>query len=141
MKAPWHLWLIGIVSLLWNAMGALDYTMTQTRNESWMGQFTPEQLEYFYGFPTWAVACWALGVWGALLGSVLLLLRSRFSLWAFVISLLGITGTWVYQFAISDTDFGQIAGAGAIWFSAAIVLVAFLLLWYARAMNVRGVLR
>jgi len=34
---PWHLWVIGVVALVWSAMGALDYVMTQTRNEAYMG--------------------------------------------------------------------------------------------------------
>ena len=50
---PWHLWLIGIVGTLWNLMGAYDYLMTQTENEAYMSSFTPEQLEFFYGFPAW----------------------------------------------------------------------------------------
>ena len=44
-RAPWHLWAVGIVGLLWSAMGAFDYLMTQTENESYMARFTPEQLE------------------------------------------------------------------------------------------------
>ena len=55
-RRPWHLWLVGILGLLWNLVGAYDYLMTQTQNVSYMSQFTPEQLEYFYGFPTWVVA-------------------------------------------------------------------------------------
>lgn len=141
MKTPWHLWLVGFLSLLWNGIGALDYVMTMTRNAAYMGQFTPEQLEYFYAFPVWAVGCWALGVWGAVAGSALLLLRSKLAIWAFVISLLGITGTWIWQFLLSPVPFSQIAGPAALWFSAAIVLVTFGLLWYARAMKIRGVLR
>lgn len=140
MRAPWHLWVIGILSLLWNAVGAFDYLMTMTRNATYMGNFTEEQLAYFYGFPTWAVAAWALGVWGAVAGSFLLLLRSRLAIWAFVLSLVGITGTALFQFVLSPTDATQIMGQEAVWFSAAIALVGFLLLWYARAMKVRGVL-
>ena len=35
-KTPWHLWVIGIVATLWNAGGAYDYTMTQTRNMDYL---------------------------------------------------------------------------------------------------------
>ena len=77
MKTPWHLWVIGVVTLLWNAGGAFDYLMTETRAQWYLDQFTPEQLDYFYGFPPWVVASWAVGVWFAVLGSVLLLVRSR----------------------------------------------------------------
>ena len=61
---PWHLWAVGVVGLLWSAMGAMDYVMTQTHNEAYMSAFTPEQLAFFYGIPIWAVATWAIAVWG-----------------------------------------------------------------------------
>ena len=73
---PRHLWIVGALSLLWNCIGAADYTMTQTRNSAWLQGITAEQLAYLHDFPTWAVSAWALGVWGALAGSILLLLRS-----------------------------------------------------------------
>ena len=57
---PKHLWVIGIIALLWNAMGAVDYVLTQTRNEGYMAKFTPEQLDFFYAFPAWLVAFWAV---------------------------------------------------------------------------------
>jgi len=34
VKAPWHLWTIAIIGLLWNLMGAMDFVMTQTRNRA-----------------------------------------------------------------------------------------------------------
>ena len=55
--------------------GAFDYTMTQTKNAEYLAAFTPEQRTYFESFPTWMEAAWALGIWGALAGSALLLLR------------------------------------------------------------------
>ena len=32
---PMHLWIVGILSLLWNAFGACDYTMTEMGNLAW----------------------------------------------------------------------------------------------------------
>jgi|GEM_PF-5725290 len=76
-STPRHLWVVGIVALLWNAMGALDFVMTQTKNEAYMGEFTPEQLDFFYGFPLWLVVFWAVAVWGGVIGAVVLLLKNR----------------------------------------------------------------
>lgn len=44
VSTPIHLWIIAVIALLWSAMGAFDYLMTQTQNEAYMGQFTQEQL-------------------------------------------------------------------------------------------------
>ena len=38
--APWHLWAIGIASLLWNCFGGYDYVMSQTRNAEYMRAMT-----------------------------------------------------------------------------------------------------
>ena len=84
-RTPWHLWVIGIVALLWNLVGAYDYLMTQTENAAYMGRFTAEQLEYWYGFPTWVVASWAIAVWGGVLGAVLLLLKKRLAAPVFLV--------------------------------------------------------
>ncbi|MBI1416925.1 MAG: hypothetical protein GC146_06870 [Limimaricola sp.] len=141
MKTPWHLWLVGIVSLLWNAVGAFDYTMTQARSAWYLAQFTPEQLAYFFSYPAWVVAFWALGVWAAVLGSVLLLLRSRFAASAFLAALLGIVVTSVYTFGLAEISMSEASGSGAIVFSAAIFVVTLALWLYARAMAARGQLR
>ena len=40
-RAPMHLWIVGIISLLWACFGCVDYTMTNLKNPSWMAQMTP----------------------------------------------------------------------------------------------------
>ena len=141
MKTPWHIWLVGVLALLWNAGGAFDYVMTTTKNEGYMAQFTPDQLDYFYSFPTWMMASWAIAVWGALVGSVLLLLRSRHAALIFALSLLGMIGATLYTYVLSDVSYLDLVGPGAQWFSLAIAVVAVLLWLYARAMRQRGLLR
>jgi hypothetical protein len=137
-KAPVHLWIVGVVAVLWNAIGAFDYSATQLRIEAYMGAFTPEQLEYFYSFPAWAVAAWAFGVWGALLGSIALLLRKAWAVWAFGISIAGMVLTTIQNFVL--TDGAALMGPGAVAFSAVIWVVALFLFFYARKMAKRGVL-
>lgn len=137
-RTPWHLWGVGILGLLWNAVGAFDYLMTQTQNESYMGQFTPEQLEYFYGLPTWVVAFWALAVWGGVLGALFLLLRKRFAVPVLLVSFLAMIVTSIHNFLLSEG--AEIMGATGVAFSAVIFAVALGLWLYARAMARRGVL-
>ena len=138
-KVPRHLWVVGIVSLLWNAMGAFDYSASQFRLESYMSQFTPEQLAYFYGFPSWAIAAWAIAVWGALLGSVGLLLRKAWAVWLFGASIVGMVLTGLYSYVL--TNGLAMMGSGGLIFTAFIWVVAFSLFFYSRAMTRRGVLR
>src|SRR3546814_11492179 len=51
VKTPWHLWVVGVLSLLWNAVGAFDYTMTKLNDADYLSAFTPEQIAYFQSFP------------------------------------------------------------------------------------------
>jgi len=139
-ETPWHLWTIGAISLLWNAVGVVDFVMTQTKNQAYMGQFTPEQLEYFYGFPRWVVIAWGVATGGSVLGSALLLLRRRFTVQINLVVLVAMGLTFVHNFVLSD-GFTIMGGVGPAIFTAVIVLVGVLLFAYARAMAKRGVLR
>jgi len=138
-RTPWHVWLVGVLALLWNGVGAFDYLMTQTRNASYMSAFTPEQLDYFYGFPAWVVAAWALSVWGGVLGSILLLLRRRWAVPVFGVSLATMVLTSIYNFVLSD-GFEVMGGAGGLVFSAVIFVIAVGLFIYARRLAYMGVL-
>jgi hypothetical protein len=139
VATPKHLWVVGTLAVLWNSLGALDYLMTQTHNEAYMAQFTPEQLAYFYGFPAWVVSAWASAVWGGLLGSILLLLRNRWAAPVFGLSLASMVITTIYNFGF--TDGVAIMGTGAAVFSAVIFAIAVALFLYARRLVGSGVLR
>ncbi|MDH3732883.1 MAG: hypothetical protein OEU54_05080 [Gemmatimonadota bacterium] len=137
-RTPRHLWLVGIAGLLWSSMGAFDYLMTETRNESYMSRFTPEQLEFFYGFPTWVVAFWAVAVWGGVLGTLLLLLRKRLAVPVLLGSFLAMIITSIHNFLLAD-GLAVMGGAG-VAFSVLIFVFALGLWLYARSMAQRGVL-
>ena len=140
-KTPWHLWVVAIVAVLWNAMGALDFTMARTHNEAYLKALSPEQLAYMDGFPLWSVLAWGLGTWGGFLGSLLLLFRRGFAVNLFAVSLVGVVLTNVYSYGLSDYLKVMHGGAGAVIFSAVIFGIAVLLFIYARNMRRRGVLR
>lgn len=101
-KAPWHFWVVGIVGLLWNAMGAMDYVMTKTRNEEYMSAFTAEQLEFFYGLPVWVVVAWAIAVWGGVLGAIVLLLKKGLAVQVFLVSFLAMVVTAIHNYGMSN---------------------------------------
>ena len=138
-RAPWHLWVVGVAAVLWNAVGALDYVMTQTRNAQYMAGFTAEQLAFFYGLPPWTVAAWAIGVWGGVLGSLLLLLRKAIAAWVFLASLIGVVLTTFQNYVLSN-GMEVMGGPGSVVFTAVIFFIAVGLYLYARAMTTRRVL-
>ncbi|MDT8369238.1 MAG: hypothetical protein RQ745_08510 [Longimicrobiales bacterium] len=135
---PRHLWIVGGLALLWNGFGAFDYLMTQTGNEAYLAQFSPEQLEFFTTFPYWVVSFWALAVWGAVLGSVLLLLRKRLAAPVFLVSFVSMVITSAHNFLLVNG--AELMGAAGVVFSGVIFLVALGLWLYARSMARVGVL-
>ena len=137
-RTPVHLWIVGVLALLWNLMGAFDYLATQLQLESYMSQFTEEQLAYFYGFPAWAVSGWAFAVWGAVVGSVGLLLRRKWSVWAFAVALVGMAVSSIYTFGVSNG--AEMMGSGGVIFSVVIWVISIFLLVYAWSQAKRGVL-
>ena len=140
VRTPMHLWIVGLLALVWNAFGCFDYVMTQTNNAEYLAMFTDEQRAYFEAFPGWMEAAWAVGVWGALLGSLLLLLRSRWAVTAFALSLLGLALGTLYSYVLSSpppgmNTPGMIAMNLVVWAGAIFFLI------YASRMRGAGVLR
>lgn len=136
---PWQYWLISGISLLWNAFGGFDYTMTKTRNADYLANFPPEMMPFIDSMPAWATAFWALGVWGSLAGSILLLLRSRHAVAAFLASLAGAIVSFAYQYA-SDMP-PSLRTPGFVAMTAVIVGAVVFFWWYACRARARGILR
>ena len=120
-------------------MGCFDYFMTQTRNEEYMAQFSPEQLEFLYSWPSWMVSFWAIAVWGALIGSFALLFRKRSAQPIFAVSILAMVISTIYSYGFRN-GFEVMGDAFALSFTAIIFLVGVALLYYARMMSQRNVL-
>jgi len=143
MKAatPWHLWAVGGVSLLWNGYGAYDIVMSMTQGETWWraSGTTDAMIAYYNAMPTWMYAPWVLGVWRAVAGSVLLLMRSRFAVHAFALSLLGAVVSLAYGLMNPMPELPP-AMAAMAWMPYVIVVIAAFLAWYAWTMSKKGVL-
>lgn len=133
-------WVIGVVALVWNSFGALDYTMTETRNAAWLGQFTAEQLAYIQSVPAWSIAGWALGVWGGVAGSLLLLLHKRLAAPVYLVSLVGAIVSHIHYLFLSNGREVLGGGVGSVIWPVIIVAIAVGLWLYARAQAQRGVL-
>lgn len=145
-RTPAHLWIVGILSLLWNCFGAYDYLMTKTQGTKYIATTMPgvdanAALAWINGMPMYAQVGWGLGVWLALLGSILLLVRSRLAVWSFGISLVGAILSLGYQMVLAPPMPGAAASPMMKVMPVVIIVIAVALLLYARAMEKKGVLR
>jgi hypothetical protein len=144
-RTPAHLWIVGILSLLWNCFGAYDYTMTRMRNTDYLASAMPgvdpnAALAWIDGMPMYAQIGWGLGVWLGLLGAVLLLMRSRWAVWSFGISLIGAVVSLGYQVALAPPLEGA-TGPMVTVMPYVIIAVAAFLFWYAWNAEKKGILR
>lgn len=142
---PVHLWIVGGLSLIWNAFGAVDYFMTRTKGAAWINQMMEGVdgdafMAYINNFPIWASVGWGLGVWCALAGSVLLLMRNRLAAPLFALSLVGALLGIGYQL-MNPVDLPEMSEGMNALVPYVVLLIALGLYLYARAMKARGVLR
>ena len=135
-RTPWHLWVVGVLSLLWNASGAWVFLQAQTGAAMDMDA---AEIAYYAEQPLWVVALTDLAFAAAILGALALLLRSR---WAPPLYLLSVA-------AIIASTVGDVARGSALllqqsdWLTLAVVTTGLAVLqWlYARWAGKRGVLR
>ena len=140
-KAPVHLWIVGLLSLIWNGFGCYDYLMTRMRNEDYFRSMDIDpqaMLAWVDGFPFYAQFGWGLGVWMGLLGAALLLLRNRWAVHAMLLSLIGAVVGLGYQMA---DPMPGVTGFMAMGMPLIIIAVALGQYLYARAQRASGVLR
>jgi hypothetical protein len=132
--APWWFWVVAVVALLWNAFGGYDYSMSHFQGEAYFRQMgmTDAQIAYLDAYPSWMHAVWAIGVWGSVLGSILLILRSRWALYAFALSVFGAIGNLGYLL--------MNPGGGDLIFPAIIIAICVFLIWFSSTMTKRSVL-
>ncbi|MDP3908740.1 hypothetical protein [Novosphingobium sp.] len=131
-RPPLSFWVVTLLGLCWNSFGAYLYTLTNLGDAALLNSAPPAMRDYVAAMPLWAHGGWALGIWGSLAGSVLMLLRSRHAVAAFAASLLG---------AIISFSAQAMAGVLEPAQPVLILTVIAFLLWYARTAILAGNLR
>ena len=144
-RAPMHLWIVGILSLLWNAFGCYDYFMTRTDGVAYINSMMHTDqgaaiMAYINGLPIWVAAAWGFGVWGGLAGSILLLMRSRHAVTAFAVSMIGAIVGLGWQL-LNPSGIAEMSEAINKVMPYIIIAVAIALFFYARAQAAKGLLR
>ena len=144
VRTPVHLWIVGALALLWNCFGAYDYVMTRTHNLAYLAKSMPgvdpgAAIAWIEAMPLYAQIGWGLGVWCGLAGAILLLLRSRYAVWAFAISMLGIVLGIGYQLVAAPPLAGADNSSKIMPY--VIIVVGAALLAYSQMIAKRAVLR
>lgn len=131
----WSFWVISIIGLIWNALGGVNYIM-QT-NAEFVATLPDTHRAIIEGRPAWATGGFALTVFGGAVGCLLLLLRNSAAMYLFIVSLLGVIVTMVHTLRVGTTVI-EFDAAEVFVMIVLPVIVAGLLLWYARHAQIRG---
>lgn len=133
-------WILGVVFVLWNLMGCGFYLMDVMMSEAAYAEtYGAEMAEAYKLYPVWAVAAYAIAVWGGLLASLLFLLRKRLCIALFAISLVASIICFVPNFT---NDVLRDAGGASFWIMPLIVVVLGVFeVWFSRLQRAKGILR
>jgi hypothetical protein len=141
-KVPAHLWIVGLLALVWNGFGCFNYMMSRMHNVEYMRNMAPQidpaaAFAYADSMPMLQALGWGLGVWGGLAGSLLLLLRNQYAVLAFALSLVGVLLSFGYQFFINVPP----AGMDDKVVPLVVIAIGIALYYYAHRQKQAGVLR
>lgn len=123
--------IVGVLGAAWNIFGLIQLadSVMQTQQSLMMKGMTPAAAELYYGLPVWMKLAFALGSFGGLVGSTLLVLGSRSAVPVFAASLIGYVALYAgdVSYGVFDVIPGQMAVLSfVVAFAAALLLAGFL---------------
>jgi len=124
-KVHWSFWVVVALALVWNLMGAINFLVQM--NPDMVASYRESERTIIEGRPIWATGAFATGVFGGLIGSVLLLLRQRYTVYVFGVSLAGVIGAQLHTLGIG-IDFGVDEIVGIV---VSPIVVGIFLIWFA----------
>lgn len=139
LRVPSWLWAASVLGVVWNVYGVYQFagTFTQAGRAAATAGMTNAQAALYLSLPGWISVVFAVGVFGGLIGSILLALRRHLARPVFAASLAG----YGLLFA-GDTYHGVFAAMpGQLAILTVVVLIAAALLWASRLAGKRGLLR
>ena len=127
---------ISLAGLVLNFFGARAYYVQVTLTPQDLAAMRPEVRAIFENEPTWALAAYAIGVFGGAIGCVLLLFRRAWALPVLIASMAGVLVRFFYAYITPD-----VAGSPSVVTSITPLFVSGFFVWYARTAMQKGWLR
>ena len=135
-RTPWHIWVVGVLTLLWYLSGAISIIAAQ---HGTMPSLAPDEAAYYAAKPLWLEIMTDIGLIACVAGSLGLLLRKKLAVPCFALASVLILIQNVYEL-LSGTSRAYANSTAAIVLS--LIMVIVLACWlYAKAMKRRGILR
>lgn len=136
IKPPVWFWVISVIALLWNLMGAYAYLVDAYTSIEDLEAMTQTQRELYESRPSWAIGAFAIAVWGGVLGSIALLLRKKWARPVLLISLLGVIANQIYMFFLSNTF--EVYGSTEMGLQIFVLIISIALVYFAGIAQKKG---
>ena len=130
---------VAILALVWNLIGLAMFWLQVTMDPARLATLPDPQRQVYLATPGWVNVAFAFAVLGGVLGALALLLRRRWAVPMFQVSLLGLLVQLIGGYAV--TPAWQAFGPAGLAMPALLLVVALALLFYARRCALRGWLR
>jgi hypothetical protein len=135
-KAPKWFTAVAIVALLWNLLGCFAFFADLQVSAQDVTKLSAAEQTLYNARPTWAFAATALAVFAGAIGCIGLLLRKR---WALVLFSLSLVGILVQDFGLFVLVNGaSLAGSAAVVLQLLVLAIAIGLIYLSRSAIARG---
>lgn len=139
-KPPLWFWVVVVLLLLWEVAGVSAFYAHVSIDAAALAAMPAYDRQLYLDLPTWYNWVFAFAVWPALLGSLAMVLRSRFARPLFLVSLVAVIVQFGWLFG--GTDLIAVKGALAtVPFPFVIFVLAVVQVWLAGVAIKRGWLR
>mgnify|MGYP000406776911 CR=1 FL=1 len=132
-------WIIGIIALIWNGMGVVNYLMQAYKSEAMMSKFNADQLALLESLPAWMTALFAIAVFAGLIGTIAFLMRKKVAVLLFLMSFIAATIQQLYW--MFGTNIAEVFSESQPYLMPILIIVfAAFLLWYSKGQKEKDVL-
>ena len=131
-------WVLGVLLLIWNGMGALEYLNNVLVTPGEMAMKSEAERNLIEMTPSWVTSAFALAVWGGLMAAILMLLRKAFAHLMFMASLFGAVVQMCYNFFIAGAY--DIYGPEGLLMPAMIIIIGVYSIYFTGQCKEKGIL-
>ena len=122
-------WIISVLALLWNIMGVVAYLGQAYMTDEVLKALSEGEQSYYNNVPAWITGAFAIAVFAGVFGCVGLLIRKKWAVILFVISIIAVIAQSTYNLYIQK--FMEVPLQHMIW-SLVVILIAIFLVWFSR---------
>lgn len=131
-------WIIGVLGLIWNAMGVDGYINQAYKTARFKSYYTEEQLEIIFNLPSWVTAAFAIAVFSSAIACILLLMRKKMAKNFFLIGFTAVVVQTMYNIFMNPGK--NMYGSMEYSMLLMIPLISIFLYWYAKKCADDGIL-